>query len=136
MTRTIAAAALALALAVSQAACGSGSSDLTGKSWQWVSSTQGGTPMPGVVPNPELYTATFNTDGSLAVKADCNNATGTYKASSGSLTITLGPATLAACATGSLSTVFLAALPRAASYTVSGGNLTITLSGGGSLALK
>jgi len=136
MKRAILAPILSLVLAVSLAACGSSGSDLTGKAWQWSSGTEPGTPMPGLVPNPEQYTATFGTDGTVSVKADCNSASGTYKASSPSLTIALGPTSTAQCAPGSLSAVFLAALPKASTYAVAGGALTVTLSDGGTMTLK
>ena len=58
--------------------------------------------MPGVVPDPGSYTATFNTDGSINVKADCNNVNGTYTQTGSSLTISFGVTTLAACPSGSL----------------------------------
>jgi heat shock protein HslJ len=137
MKRAILIPFLAVALALSMAACSSsGGSDLTGKAWQWSSGTEPGTPMPGVVPNPQQYTATFNSDSSIAVKADCNNATGTYKAASPNLTITLGPTTLAMCSADSLSSVFLAGLQKSSTYAISNGALTITLSDGGTMSFK
>jgi heat shock protein HslJ len=127
----IAVVVVCLAVVLSVAACNSSSgSGLSGKAWQWTSGTDPGTPMPGVVPNPANYTATFNTDGTIAVKADCNNSTGTYRTSGSDLTIILGPTTLAACPPGSLSSVFLAGLPTAKSYTIANNALTITLHDG------
>ena len=41
------------------------------------------------VPSPENYTITFNADGTLEGKADCNTFNGTYSQENG-LTITLG----------------------------------------------
>lgn len=136
MKRAIPVLFMTLVLAVSLAACGSSGNDLTGKAWQWSSGTEPGTPMPGVVPNPQQYTATFNSDGTINVKADCNVANGTYKAASPSLTITLGPTTLAQCAEGSLSTVFLAGLQKSSTYAIASGALTITLSDGGTMTFK
>jgi len=122
-------------MAVSACSSSSGSG-LTGKAWQWQSGTDPGTPMPGVVPDPQNYTATFNTDGSINVKADCNNANGTYKQSGSSLTIAFGVTTLAACPSGSLSTAFLAGLEKAASYAIANDTLTITLSDTGTMSFK
>lgn len=60
------------------------------------------------ITNPENYTIAINADGTVNVKADCNNAAGTYTADdSGSLTIQLGPMTLAACPPGSRSDEFV-----------------------------
>ena len=92
--------------------------------------------MPGVVPDPTLYTATFNSDGTINVKADCIDAHGTYTTSSATMTITLGPTTLPECSSGSLSGLFLAALPKAASYAINSGTLTITLSDTGTMTFK
>jgi heat shock protein HslJ len=127
--------AMGLALALALVGCSSGSS-LTGKAWQWTSGTEAGTPMPGVVPDPSSYTATFNTDNSLNVKADCNNANGTYQSSGSTLTISFGVTTLAACPAGSLGSVFLAGLEKAASYAIASNVLTITLSDGGTMSFK
>ena len=137
MKRRLMGLSLGLALVAMVAACSSGSSSfLTGKAWQWSSGTEPGTPMPGVVPDPTSYTATFNTDGSINVKADCNVSNGTYTSTSTALTITLGPTTLAQCSSASLSSVFLAALPKAASYVNNSGALVITLSDGGTMTFK
>ena len=64
--------------------------------WRWESVTNQTTRETTTVPNPEDYTITFNADGTLGGKADCNNFTGTYSQESG-LTITLGDSTLAFC---------------------------------------
>jgi len=61
---------------------------------------------------------------------------GTYTSTSTALTITLGATTLVACGSASLSTVFLAALPKAASYAINSGALVITLSDGGTMTFK
>jgi len=136
MKRTALASILSVVVALAIAGCSSSSSGLTGKAWQWISGTEAGTPMPGVVPNPENYTATFNTDGTISVKADCNNSQGAYKTSNSSLTITLGATTQAMCPPGSLSTLFLAALPKASTYAISSNSLLITLSDGGTMTFN
>ena len=137
MKRIFMSVVVCMAVVLSIAACNSSSgSSLTGKAWQWTSGTDAGTPMPGVVPNPANYTATFNTDGTIAVKADCNNSSGTYRTSGSDLTIILGPTTLAACPAGSLSSVFLAGLPTAKSYTIANNALTITLADGGTMQFQ
>jgi len=137
MTRRLTALVLGCAVAVAVLACTSSSGGgLTGKSWQWSSGTEPGTPMPGVVPNPSAYTATFNTDGSINVKADCNVSNGTFTTSSANLTIALGPTTLAQCSADSLSSIFLTALPKAATYSIDSGALKITLSDTGTMSFK
>jgi heat shock protein HslJ len=137
MKRGLVALGIGMALAIAVVACSSNSgSGLTGKAWQWTSGTEPGTPMPGVVPNPQNYTATFNTDGTIVVKADCIDSNGTYTTSSSTMTITLGPTTLPLCSADSLSSEFLAALPKAASYSIDSGALKITLSDTGTMSFK
>ncbi|MFI5262077.1 MAG: hypothetical protein ACHQZR_05950, partial [Candidatus Limnocylindrales bacterium] len=80
MKRHLTRLSLGIAIVALVAACSSGSG-LTGKAWQWSSGTEPGSPMPGVVPDPASYTATFNSDGSINVKADCITSTGTYTSS-------------------------------------------------------
>jgi heat shock protein HslJ len=60
------------------------------------------------VPNPENYIITFNTDGTLTGKADCNSFTGIYSQANGSFTIKLGATTLAFCGEASLDQQYLA----------------------------
>ena len=67
--------------------------------WQWISFTN---PMEQFeVEMPENYSVTFNEDGTLNVMADCNNASGSYTVDGSSLTIAMGPSTMAACPEGS-----------------------------------
>ena len=126
-----------LALAVSGlllAGCQSSSgSGLTGKTWQWTASTTKVPASQSVVPDPENYTITFNTDGTFAAKADCNQVSGGYTASGSDLTITPGPTTLMACPEGSMDSLFLEGLGKAASFTISGSDLTITDSDEGTM---
>jgi heat shock protein HslJ len=137
MKRRLVTIGLALALVALLAACSSGSSSgLTGKAWQWTSGTDPGTPMPGVVPNPASYTATFVSDGSIDVKADCISSSGTYTSSAPTLTITLGPTTTVQCSPDSLAHVFLTGLQKAASYSINSGVLKITLSDGGTMSFN
>lgn len=65
---------------------------------------------------PQDYTVTFKSDGSLSVTADCNNALGSYSLDGSSINIELGPTTLAACPSGSLSEQFLQYLGFAATF--------------------
>lgn len=80
--------------------------ELTTNPWLWVSFTDPTQQFD--LDQPEQYTITFNTDGMVNVKADCNNASGAYTADdNGSLTIALGPMTLAACPPDSRSDEFI-----------------------------
>ena len=111
----------------------SGGSGLTGKTWQWTGSTTKVPASQSVVPDPENYTITFNTDGTFAAKADCNQVSGGYTTSGSDLTITAGPTTLMACPEGSMDGLFLEGLGKAASFTISGTDLTITDSDEGTM---
>jgi heat shock protein HslJ len=90
-------------------ACAPASSNsLEGTVWQWTSVTDRstGNETTTTVPNPENYTITFNTDGTLEGKADCNNFSGTYSQQNG-FTITIGAMTRAYCGDTSMDTQYL-----------------------------
>ncbi len=130
--------ALGIAAVILVAAC-SGGSNLTGKSWQLTAITEQVPAFQGVVPADQQanYTIEFNSDGTFNAKADCNNLSGTYTTtSSNDLTIVLGPSTLAACPDDSLAPQYVAGLGNAASYAIADGQLTITLTDGGTLQFK
>jgi D-alanyl-D-alanine carboxypeptidase len=103
--------------------------------WQWTSFTN---PVEQFdVEGPENYVLTFNEDGTVSVKADCNNAAGSYTADGSSLTIEIGPMTMAACPEGSRSDQFVQLLGGAAIYFFEGGNLFIDLmADGGTLSFS
>jgi heat shock protein HslJ len=90
------------------AACGTSSSSdaISGIVWQWTRLTDRVTGEETTVPNPENYTITFNEDGTLEGKADCNNFSGTYSQENGFI-ITLGPTTMAYCGETSMDTQYL-----------------------------
>jgi heat shock protein HslJ len=127
---TLSLAVSVLLVAACQSSSGSG---LTGKTWQWTGSTTTVPASQSVVPDPENYTITFNTDGTFAAKVDCNQVAGDYTTSGSDLTISPGPSTLAACPEGSLDALYLDGLDRAASYSISGTDLTITLDDEGTM---
>ncbi len=120
------------------AACGSsGASGLTGKAWELTAITEKVPAFQGVIPaaDQSKYVITFNTDGTFNATADCNQTAGTYKTSgSNGLTITPGPSTLVFCGDASFGDLFVHGLSRAASYAISGDNLTITLDDQGTMA--
>ena len=125
-------------IAVSVAACGilGGGSDLTGKTWRWVSSTTAAPASQSVVPDPLSYTITFNSDGTYAGKADCNQIAGSYTVSGSSLTIEAGPSTMAFCGEGSLDQVFVAGLLSTTTYKINAGSLTLTTEAGDTLTFN
>ncbi len=93
--------------------------------WQWISFTN---PLGQYDVNPsQNYLLTFHADGTLDVKADCNQASGTYILDGSQISISLGPTTLAACPPGSHSDDFLKYLSSAAIYFFQPGELYIDL---------
>jgi heat shock protein HslJ/LysM repeat protein len=109
-----------------------GMEDLVG-AWQWVRFSD---PKSGEsdIADPENYLLQLNKDGTVFVKADCNNAQGTFTATDGQIKIELGPTTLVYCGDDSRSTDFLKFLDAAATYELDGDNLRIDLmADGGSM---
>jgi heat shock protein HslJ len=109
---------------------------LTASTWAWVRLTD---PMQQVeIVSPENYRLTFLADGSLQIKADCNQATAAYNASEdGSLSVTPGVTTLAVCPPGSRSEELIQKLTFAARYFFQDGHLLIDLvADGGTLEFR
>lgn len=100
--------------------------ELIATPWAWVSHLDQATGTTQI-PDPQNYIVTFAPDNTVQVTADCNIASGSYTAVADSLTITLGPTTLAMCPAGSRSDQFLTLLGGAAIYQISNGQLRIDL---------
>jgi heat shock protein HslJ len=102
-----------------------GGNQLTGTVWQWVHFMD---PLEEYeVSEPENYALEFFEDGTLHIRADCNTATGSYIVEDASISIEIGPMTLAACLPGSRSEEFLQDLDFAAIYFFQKGDLFIDL---------
>jgi heat shock protein HslJ len=99
---------------------------LSSTTWQWMLLV-GGSQQQMTIENPEDYTVTFSEDGAMAIVADCNQANASYTEDAGSLTIEVGPMTMAACPPGSHSDQFVELLGSAAGYFVRSGTLYIEL---------
>lgn len=120
-------------------ACSTGSSvggSLTGVTWQLTNVKFDGQSASNIISEPDLYTITFQTDGSANVKADCNMAHLTYTTSANKLTMKAGPMTLVYCGSASLSNEFVQALQQATSYTVQNNTLTINSGSNGSMNFR
>jgi heat shock protein HslJ len=105
---------------------------LTGVVWQWqetVSTTGEVTLRPA---EPSRYTVQFRPAGTLAIRADCNHAMGTYTVTGAQLDLQVGGVTRVGCPPGSLMHPFLAALDRVVSYTMPPA-LSLALAGGGAM---
>jgi heat shock protein HslJ len=121
--------------------------DLVGKVWKLTAITELIPAFQGVVPAAEQanYTIEFQADGRFAAKADCNQIAGTYEVhrgdglpgalepGGGSISILPGPSTRAACPPGSMGDLYVVGLGNLSSFTLEGGQLTLTLGDGGKL---
>ena len=77
--------------------------------------------------DPAKYTLEFLEDGKLAVRADCNRATGTYTGDGASLELNAGAMTRAMCPPDSLSDRFVRDLGDVRSHVFRDGNLYLAL---------
>ena len=85
--------------------------ELIGTVWSW-RQTQMNNDEQFVPARPGDYTLRLEADGTLVVRADCNQSRGTYTISDNRITIEPGPTTLAACPEGSLGDRFIRDLDR------------------------
>jgi heat shock protein HslJ len=120
---------VAVALPSPSSAARTGTAGLLG-TWQW-QSTQASNGSSIVVADPTRYTITFQADNSLQIRADCNQVGGTFSVNGSSLTLQLGPSTLAACPPDSQVDQFLAGLGQVTNYATTENNLELGLQGGG-----
>jgi heat shock protein HslJ len=98
----------------------------SGQTWEW-QATQMKDGTAQTPTDPAKYTVKFNSDGTLAVQADCNNGAGTYTLDGSGLTITLGAMTMAACPPGSLDSQFIQELGEAGGFKFEPGHLKLIL---------
>jgi heat shock protein HslJ len=117
-------------------ACSGGSSGLTGKVWQWSAMTEKVPASQSVVPDPQNYTIEFKGDGTFALKADCNQGSGTYTTSGAALTLEPGPMTLAACPPESQDAIYLQRIFLTDSYTLANNQLVLNQSDGGTMTFN
>ncbi|NTU81661.1 MAG: META domain-containing protein [Chloroflexales bacterium] len=118
----------AAVVALTEAGAEQAAARLTAATWQWSASADV-SGQQTTIDAPASYTLSFGKDGAVAVKADCNQASGTYTlGDGGALTIALGPVTAAECGAGSQSEEFLKLVGAATGYQYDGEQLAILLS--------
>jgi heat shock protein HslJ len=130
---------LAVVIGISALVAACSGTGLTGKTWQLTAITEKVPAFQGVVPADVQanYTIEFKSDLTFNAKADCNQLSGTYTTTgSDGLTIVPGPMTLAMCPPESLSSQYVEALGKTASYGIASDLLTLTLTDGGTLVFK
>jgi len=103
---------------------GSSQASITGAVWKWTGSIDN-SGKTTTAPNPDDYTLEFKSDGTIAVRADCNIGGGSYQLDGNQLTITLGVMTLVACPSGSLDGQYLKELGEVSSYLFEGQDLIL-----------
>lgn len=99
---------------------------ITGTVWQWRQTLYNDDRK--VVPaDPQNYTVEFREDGTLNVKADCNQKGGAYSVSpeEKAVSIEITHSTMAVCPEDSLEDEFVRGLSAAANYFISDGDLYI-----------
>lgn len=84
--------------------------------WQWSGLIESEPAAQSVVPNPEDYTLTLREDNTFNFKADCNVGSGSYTVDGSSLSLLMGPVTLAECGPDSLYNQYLASLGSVVSF--------------------
>jgi heat shock protein HslJ len=100
---------------------------ITDIEWQWEAVEETAPQVGPIVPHPEKYTLTLNSDGTVDIRADCNLVGGTYELQANDLSIVLGPSTLAYCGDGSLDQDFLALLELVGHFNLVNGQLELGL---------
>jgi heat shock protein HslJ len=105
--------AMPLAIAAAQSSVPTGSDmspppgvAIVNVEWHWTDSTDA-TGQSISIDDPTLYTLMLQPDGSYEVHADCNLSAGTFFQEDTAITFNGGPTTLAECAPGSLSSMYL-----------------------------
>ena len=102
-------------------------SDISGITWLWERFDDTAEINNIVVDDPTLYTFILNTDGTYAVKADCNLASGSYSLEGNSIKFEAGPTTLAECGPESLYNNFLNDLSNVVTFVIDGNKLYLNL---------
>jgi len=100
--------------------------DITGEVWKWPQ-TLYNNDQKSVPPDPSHYTASFNTDGTLNIRADCNRGGGTFSTEGKRISIEVTHTTRAMCPPESLEQTFINDLNTSNIFFFSDGNLYIDL---------
>ncbi|WP_305064412.1 META domain-containing protein [Methanococcoides sp.] len=93
--------------------------------WQWSGLTETLPASQSVVPDPESYTLTLNSDETYSIKADCNLGSGSYTLEGNELTLASGPMTLAYCGPDSLDSQYLSLLSNVTTFSMENDQLVL-----------
>jgi len=95
--------------------------------WQWADWVQNDPEAYAVISDPENYTLSFFADNTFQFQADCNQGSGIYATDGLSMTLNLGPVTLAECAPESLYNLYLDFLGQVNGFGIQNGKLILLL---------
>jgi len=104
---------------------------LSGTTWEWIHLSKGNENVSVV--DPQNYTISFDGDGYVHVRSDCNKAAGPGRISEGSISINLMRMTDNPCASSSLSERYTSSLTRVSGWRVAGDQLMLEIPGESSL---
>ena len=100
--------------------------NITGEVWKW-HQTLYNNDQKSVPPDPSHYTVTFNPNGTLNIRADCNRGGGAFSTEGKRISIEVTHTTRAMCPPESLEQAFIKDLNASNIYFFSDGNLYIDL---------
>jgi heat shock protein HslJ len=100
--------------------------DITDEDWKW-HQTLYNNDQKSVPSDPSHYTVTFNADGTLNIRADCNRGGGTFSTEGKRITIDVTHTTRAMCPPDSLEQTFIDDLNASNIFFFSDGDLYIDL---------
>jgi para-nitrobenzyl esterase len=103
-------------------------SGLTGVTWQ-LEQVEGVDGMTAAIDQPDRYTVTFDDDGRVYLRADCNQGMGSYELDGNELRLLTLASTLALCPPGSLYDAFMAQLNDVMAWELQDGTLALSTSG-------
>jgi uncharacterized lipoprotein YbaY len=103
------------------------STEIVGIIWNWEQFLDSAEQNDVVVPYPPAYQLELLPDGTFRSKVDCNVVSGSYTLNGASLSLELGPTTMAECGPGSLYNDYLRLLGDVVTYVREGDNLYLNL---------
>jgi len=112
------------------------SPDIVGIVWKWERFDDAAGQSDVVVIYPPAYRLELLPGGQLNIKADCNVGSGGYALEGNSLTLELGPMTLAECGPGSQYDEYIGLLGQVATYERKGDSLILNLADSGSMTFS
>jgi len=101
--------------------------DIIDVTWQWAELVENEPASQSIVPTPKNYTLLFNADETMNIQADCNMVSGSYKVEGNSLTLELGPSTIAFCGEESLDVMFTGFLNKVESFVIENDQMVLNL---------